>query len=163
MQWLERGKQLVITHGIVGTNPGEHAISRIPGEARVSIEIRADDYETLKGFHGLMQTEAQAVARERGATFAFDEPIINRPAPMDSRWIARLEEICEKAGVKQMRLSSGAGHDAAVFSHVGVPTAMLFIRNAHSSHNPDEHAEIDDFILATCVLVDALLNPVLLT
>jgi N-carbamoyl-L-amino-acid hydrolase len=155
--WLDQGKQLVITHGIIGTNPQEHAISRVPGEARFSAEIRADDYETLKGFHDLLQTEAQTVARARGVTFTFDEAIVNQPAPMDRRWIARLEQLCADAGVAQMRLASGAGHDAAVFSHVGVPTAMLFIRNAHGSHNPDEHMEITDFLLATRVLAHALL------
>ncbi len=156
-QWLDRGKQLVITHGIMGTNAQEHSISRVPGEARFSAEIRADDYATLKEFHDLLQAEAQTVARERGVTFTFDEAIVNRPAPMDPRWIARLEQLCADAGVAQMRLASGAGHDAAVFSHVGVPTAMLFIRNAHGSHNPDEHMEIADFLLATRVLTHALL------
>jgi beta-ureidopropionase / N-carbamoyl-L-amino-acid hydrolase len=158
-EWLARGKQLVITHGVIGTDPGEHAISRVPGLARFSIEIRADDHETLKGFHDLAQMEAQAVARERGVTFAFDEPIVNRPAPMNPGWIGRLEEICEKRGIGHVRLASGAGHDAAVFAHLGIPTAMLFIRNAHGSHNPDEHMEIDDFLAATRVLTEALLLP----
>lgn len=148
---------VVITHGMLGTNPKEHAISRVPGAARLSVEIRAEDYETLRGFHELVQTEAGMVARERGVTFTFDEPIVNHPAPMDPGWMGRLEEVCGKAGVKHMRLPSGAGHDAAVFAHVGVPTAMLFIRNAHGSHNPDEHMEMDDFLAATRVLTDALL------
>ena len=155
-QWLERGTQLLITHGMLGTNPQEHAISRIPGEVRFSVEIRADDHATLQAFHDLLQAEAQAVARARGVTFTFDEAIVNRPAPMDRGWIARLEQLCAAAGVAQMRMASGAGHDAAVFSHVGIPTAMLFVRNAHGSHNPAEHMEINDFILATRVLAHAL-------
>jgi len=156
-QWLESRKQLVITHGMLGTDPKEHAISRVPGAARLSIEIRADDYETLKGFHELVQMEAGMVARERGVTFTFDEPIVNRPAPMDPGWMERLDELCGKAGIKHMRLASGAGHDAAVFAHMGIPTAMLFIRNANGSHNPHEHMEIDDFLVATQVLTEALL------
>lgn len=157
-RWIEQGRQLVITHGIVGTNTQEHAVSRIPGEVRFSVEIRADDWETLKGFHDLLQSEARAVAEARGVTFAFDEAIINRPATMQPRWIERLEQLCERAGVAHTRLASGAGHDAAVFAHVGVPTAMLFIRNAHGSHNPDEDMEIDDFLLATRILAQALLD-----
>ena len=35
-------------------------------------------------------------------------------------------------------MASGAGHDAAVFAKVGMPTAMIFVRNEHGSHNPDE-------------------------
>jgi N-carbamoyl-L-amino-acid hydrolase len=156
-RWLADDKQITITHGIMGTDPAEHAISRVPGAARFSVEIRADDYATLMAFHNLLLAEAHSVAAERGVTFGFDDAIINRPAPMDGRWIARLEQLCADAGVAQMRLASGAGHDAAVFAHAGVPTAMLFIRNAHGSHNPEEHMDIADFMLATRVLVSALL------
>ena len=156
-RWLDEGRQLVITHGIIATNPQEHAVSRVPGEARFSVEIRADNHETLSGFHDLLQAEAQALGLARGVAFLFDEAIINRPAPMDALWISRLENLCEQAGIAQMRLASGAGHDAAVFAHSGVPTAMLFIRNAHGSHNPDEHMEIADFLAATRVLTAALL------
>jgi N-carbamoyl-L-amino-acid hydrolase len=155
--WLEQGKQLVITYGIIATNPEEHAISRVPGEARVSIEIRADNQDTLIGFHRLVQREAETIASERGVVFVFDEPIINQSVAMDHGWIERLERLCEATGVKTMRLASGAGHDAAVFAHVGIPTAMLFIRNAHGSHNPAEHMEMDHFYAATHVLAQVML------
>ena len=36
---------------------------------------------------------------------------------------------------------------------------MIFIRNAHGSHNPDEHMEMDDFLQATRVLTRALCLP----
>ena len=55
-----------------------------------------------------------------------------------------------------MVLASGAGHDSAVFTEFGVPSAMIFIRNAHGSHNPDEGMEMVDFGLATRVLLDFL-------
>lgn len=158
-QCLERGEQLTITHGIVGTNAKEHAISRVPGEAALTIEIRADNNDTLEGFHGIVQAEALAVARERGVTFEFDEPIVNRAAPMDLGWRTRLEAACNEAGIAQMSLASGAGHDAAVFAHVGVPTAMLFVRNAFGSHNPAEHMEMEDFLAAVHVLIQTLIVP----
>ena len=44
-----------------------------------------------------------------------------------------------------MELASGAGHDSAVFTEFGVPSAMIFIRNAHGSHNPEEAMELADF------------------
>lgn len=155
-QRLAEGRQMVITHGIVGTDPKEHAISRVPGQVRLSIEIRADDFRTLTEFQDLLLSEAQAIAEARGVVFSFDEAIVNRPAQMDPAWVERLEQLCNLAGVPQMRLASGAGHDAAVFAHAGVPAAMLFVRNPHGSHNPDEHMEIDDFLLATRILAQAL-------
>jgi N-carbamoyl-L-amino-acid hydrolase len=156
-RWLEQGRQMVLTHGIVGTDPKEHAVSRVPGEARLSVEIRADGSQTLDEFHRLLQDEAKAIAQARGVSFSFDEAIVNRPAPMDARWIERLAQLCDAAAIPHLRLASGAGHDAAVFVHAGVPTAMLFIRNGHGSHNPDEDMDIDDLLLGVRVLADAMM------
>jgi len=55
-------------------------------------------------------------------------------------------------------MPSGAGHDAAVFAHAGIPAAMLFIRNQYGSHNPREAMRVADFGLALRVLVRALLG-----
>ena len=38
------------------------------------------------------------------------------------------------------------GHDAAVFANGGTPSAMIFVRNSHGSHNPDEAMAIEDFM-----------------
>jgi N-carbamoyl-L-amino-acid hydrolase len=155
-QWLDRGDQLTLTHGIVATDQKEHAVSRVPGEVRFSVEIRGDRWPSLSAFHDLLRQEAEAVSRERGVAFEFDAPIVNRPAAMDESWIDRLERLCDRSGIPQMRLASGAGHDAAVFAQAGIPTAMLFIRNANGSHNPHEDMRIDDLLLASRILADAL-------
>jgi len=68
---------------------------------------------------------------------------------MDSGWTRRLEDLCETSGIAHNVLASGAGHDAAIFAHVGIPTAMLFIRNRCGSYNPREHMSLEDFVLAT--------------
>lgn len=157
-RWLDDGKQLTLTHGIAGTDPKEHAVSRVPGEVHFSVEIRADNSRAMHEFHSLLKQEAKAVENERGVSFSFDVPIVNEPAPMDPRWIGRLDELCTRAGIPHERLASGAGHDAAVFAHAGIPTAMLFIRNAHGSHNPDEDMDIEDLLLGARVLADALIS-----
>ncbi len=55
-----------------------------------------------------------------------------------------------------MVLASGAGHDAVVFATAGVPSAMLFIRNQHGSHNPHEAMAMEDFAAATRILAHHL-------
>ena len=80
---------------------------------------------------------------------------------MDARWVRQLSGICTCLDLAHEFLSSGAGHDAAVFVHAGVPTAMLFIRNEHGSHNPHEAMRMADFMAATRVLKEALCNPLL--
>ena len=53
-------------------------------------------------------------------------------------------------------IPSGAGHDAAVFAQAGVPSAMIFIRNQHGSHNPAEAMEMEDFLIGAELLERSL-------
>ena len=55
-------------------------------------------------------------------------------------------------------MSCGAGHDAAVFAGEGVPTGMVFIRNANGSHNPDEAMDIADFAAAARIVMATVLS-----
>jgi N-carbamoyl-L-amino-acid hydrolase len=155
----ERGVDLVVTAGIISTNPADHAMSRIPGECSFSIEIRSQSIDTLETFYQLMRSEAESVGRERGVRFEFDRRSLTRPAMMNDRWIAHLLDVCGRLGLPQEKLASGAGHDAAVFANAGVPSAMIFVRNDHGSHNPQEAMELGDFLKGADVLYNALLEP----
>ena len=155
---LERGLDMVLTAGIMQTNPDEHAMSRIPGECSFSLEVRSQSIDTLEAVYQLMRTEADTVAELRGVAFEFDRRSLAPPAPMDEGWIKHLLATCEALGLPAERLPSGAGHDAAVFAGAGIPAAMIFVRNAHGSHNPDEAMEIDDFLNGADLLYHALLQ-----
>jgi len=155
-EWLAAGRQITVTHGMIGTDPHEHAISRVAGSVDSSLEIRAEDEKNLLAFHELALGEAAPVAALRGVSFTFDEPIVNLPATMDPAWVSRLDSLCGEERIASIRMPSGAGHDAAVFAHAGIPTAMLFIRNQFGSHNPREAMQLADFGLALRVLVRAL-------
>jgi len=74
------------------------------------------------------------------------------PAVMDTRLRARLMELLG------FEMASGAGHDAAVFAKLGIPTGMIFVRNEHGSHNPAEAMALDDFAVATRALIELLLD-----
>jgi beta-ureidopropionase / N-carbamoyl-L-amino-acid hydrolase len=157
------GDNLVVTCGIMGTNPNDHAISRIPGEAFLSLEIRAERNETFERFYHRFETECRAIEAERDVNFEVDRRITNPPAPMDVRWVRHLSAICKSLKLPHGLLPSGAGHDAAVFVHAGVPTAMVFIRNEHGSHSPREAMKMADFMAATKVLKRGAVQPAALT
>ena len=53
-------------------------------------------------------------------------------------------------------IPSGAGHDAAIFANEGIPSAMIFVRNEHGSHNPDEAMAMDDFAAGVAIMRNAL-------
>ena len=153
---LERGLDLVVTTGVVETDPAEHAISRIPGEVYFSFEVRSQSHDTLEAFYELFRSECRAVAAQRGVTFDFDARVYAEPARMDTGMIQRLCRAAERTGTSSELLPSGAGHDAAVFANEGVPSGMIFVRNANGSHNPREAMEIDDFMKGVEVLYAAL-------
>ena len=161
-EWLAQGRDIVVTMGVVTTNPEEHAISRIPGEIAFSFEVRSIDPETIHGFHALLLDEIRAVEAARGLSFALDRGIFTAPARMDP---ALVDGLCARAtalGLAPERLASGAGHDAAIFANAGVPSGLIFVRNANGSHNPREAMEIDDFIEGLRLLAAAATDPALL-
>jgi beta-ureidopropionase / N-carbamoyl-L-amino-acid hydrolase len=158
--WVERGADLVVTFGIVSTDPRAHAMSRIPGEVTFSFEARSQSRETLEAFYGLFRTECESVATERKVEFEFDRRLESPPARMDERWVVRLLELSARLDLPAERLPSGAGHDAAMFAETGVPSGMIFIRNEHGSHNPREAMALDDFVRGVELLRLALRNPV---
>ena len=151
-----RGVDLVVTSGIVGTDPREHSISRIPGEVHFSLEIRSQSLETLEAFYQLVLVEAAGIERSRGVKFEFGERVLSEPGLIDREWAQRLRRICAGLRYPYIDIPSGAGHDAANFANAGVPAGMIFIRNDHGSHNPDEKMELADFIMGAEVLYRAV-------
>jgi len=153
---LERGRDLVITTGVVTTDPREHAIARIPGMLRFSFELRSQSRETLEAFYDLFLSECRLIGEERGVEFRLDRQLESPPATMDPGWVARLKNAARSLGLPDEEIPSGAGHDAAVFANEGIPSAMVFVRNEHGSHNPEEAMAIDDFVAGVAIMRTAL-------
>lgn len=151
-----QGEDLVITSGVVQTHAAEHTLTRIPGEIAFSLDIRSQSPQTLDDFYQLLQDECAIVRRNRGVEFEFDEKIFTAPGDIAPELARELVLICEELRLPYIEIPSGAGHDAAVFAHHGVPSAMIFVRNEHGSHNPRESMELEDFILGAEVLHIAL-------
>jgi beta-ureidopropionase / N-carbamoyl-L-amino-acid hydrolase len=43
-----------------------------------------------------------------------------------------------------------------VFAKVGIPSAMILVRNDRGSHNPDEAMALEDFAVGTRALIELL-------
>ena len=151
-----RGVDLVVTSGVVGTDPREHSPSRIPGDVRFSLEMRSQSLETIEAFHELAMREAAVIEKSRGVKFEFGERVLSEPALIDAGWAARLKKSCTALKYPCIDIPSGAGHDAAIFSNQGVPAAMVFVRNDKGSHNPDERMDLGDFMMGVEVLYQAV-------
>jgi len=158
-QWRvlqQMGMDLVMTCGVVATDPRSHAVSVIPGEVTFSFEVRSQSTETLEQFYRLMRQECEEIARGRGVSFEFDTRLYSAPAVMDPLWVDRFSRACAASAIDSEPIASGAGHDAAVFANAGIPCGMVFIRNDHGSHNPREAMDIEDFMLGVDVLERAV-------
>jgi len=153
---LERGRDVVVTAGMFGTDPEEHAIARIPGRVRFSFEVRSQSRETLEAFYDLFCSECNLIRDERGVEFKLDRRLESAPAMMDAVWIERLKRAATALGLPAEEVPSGAGHDAAVFANAGIPSAMVFVRNEHGSHNPREAMKMDDFLAGISVMRAAI-------
>jgi beta-ureidopropionase / N-carbamoyl-L-amino-acid hydrolase len=153
---LERGRDLVITTGIVTTDPREQAIARIPGRLRFSFELRSQSKETLEAFYDLFLSECRLIGEERGVEFKLDRRLESAPAVMDPEWVKGLRAVARGLGLPDEEIPSGAGHDAAIFASEGIPSVMIFVRNEHGSHNPDEAMTMDDFAAGVAIMRNAL-------
>lgn len=155
-KFLERGHDLVVTSGVFGTDPHEHAIARIPGAVRFSFEARSQSRTTLEDYYGRFQTECEVIEKQCGVRFSFDRRIEIAPANMDQTWINRLHRIATELNIPFQDMASGAGHDAAIFANAGISTAMIFVRNENGSHNPREAMDIGDMISGALLMRQAL-------
>jgi N-carbamoyl-L-amino-acid hydrolase len=149
---VAQGHDLTVTFGKVTTDPDEAAFSKVAGQVDFALDIRSQDTETLE----LMRTELAAVVAslevKLGVRFNLGPETGSTPARMDKHIVAALHDIAARQGVAPEVLACGAGHDAAVFAAMGIPTGMILIRNRNGSHNPDEAMEIEDLAAAARVL-----------
>jgi N-carbamoyl-L-amino-acid hydrolase len=150
------GADLVCTTGILATDPAHHTSTKIPGVLRFSLDIRSEDAALLAELDAWLKAEAARLGAARGVTFDLGPPTHAAPALMDPALRAVLMRSATAAGVPAREMASGAGHDAATFAGLGIPTAMLFLRNEHGSHNPHEALDMVDVGAALAVLVPAV-------
>lgn len=153
---LQKGEDLVLTSGMVGTDPERHALTRIPDLVDFSLDFRSQSAEALDDMRALLQQEMKTVERERGVTFELDAEMHTAPALCDNHLVDGLSASMKQVNLKPFTMPSGGGHDAAVFANAGIPSAMVFVRNRNGSHNPDEAMEITDLIAGTDIIFNYL-------
>lgn len=155
---LDAGKDMVFTMGKFHTDAAMHALTKVPGETGFTIDIRSQDLATLEASAALAESLAAQIAARRRVRFELGGFSLHLPALMDPALQGAMLADCAEAGIRAESIPSGAGHDAQDFVHAGIRSAMIFVRNANGSHNPDEAMALEDFGLATRVLARTLLR-----
>jgi allantoate deiminase len=141
---------LVATVGRMDVLP--NVANVIPGEVRLRLDLRhADDQRRVPAFDEVIR-RADAIARQRGLECKLLWSAEEGRVEFGSACIRLLEQAVVEAGMKQVNLASGAGHDAGLMAK-HFPTAMLFLRCAGGvSHHPTESVSESDVCLALDVL-----------
>ncbi|MDB5992738.1 MAG: Allantoate amidohydrolase [Herbaspirillum sp.] len=157
--WIDyeaRGLDLVCTVGQFHTDAKVHAMTKIPGELWFTIDIRSEDNALLLEIDRVLRRFAEEIGNRRGVTIDLGKFTNALPGPIAPVHHQRLRRLATELDLNFMPMASGGGHDAAVFGISGVPTAMIFIRNDHGSHNPNEAMDMADFALGLKLLVAAV-------
>jgi N-carbamoyl-L-amino-acid hydrolase len=92
------------------------------------------------------------IEASRGVAFTLGGRQQAAPTPMDPGIREAIRLSAEAVGTPYRIMPSGGGHDAASFAEVGIPAAMVFVRNQNGSHTPLEAMRIEDFAAATTVI-----------
>lgn len=154
-EWTRRrqaGEDLVLTFGKFCTDASLHSIVKVPGRVDFAVDIRSQDNSVLLEMEARMREAAAQIGISRRVHIDLGHIDRVTPAGMDPRLQAQLTQIADRLNVPALKIASGGGHDAADFHDVGVPTAMIFVRNDNGSHNPEESMEIEDFIQGVRIL-----------
>ena len=157
--WIEREADgvpdTVFTVGKLFTDADHHAMTKVPGRCDFTLNFGGTTKAFLDDCRDRTRGLADRIARERRVEFELGECVGSDPTPLDPRLRGRLAKSCESLGLP-VREFATVGHDASIFARAGIPSAMVLVRNAHGSHNPDEAMDLADFGEGTKVLADAM-------
>ena len=110
----------------------------IPGEVRLTIEIRSEDSARLAGIRKEIIDKLKEIQRE----YRVDADIIKEnyvpPIPMNDEVMHSIGNIGKQLGINCQKMPSWAGHDAMIFAQ-RIPTGMIFVPSiGGASHSPEE-------------------------
>jgi hydantoinase/carbamoylase family amidase len=148
------GRGAVATVGKLEVEPG--AFNIIPGAAVLGVDARAADPEILDALDQAVGELAGRVAAGRGLGVEVTRRQRVAPGPLDERVIGAVERAAAAAGLRSLRMPSGAIHDAL---HMATycPSGMIFIpSDGGKSHCPEERSSLDDMVRGVEVLARTL-------
>ena len=131
----------------------------IPGEVRMSVDLRNATDATLSRMRDDLEKTIQAIAREARVVAELKQVVYFPPCEFAPELVARVRASALELGLSHRDIVSGAAHDAVYLARVA-PTAMIFVPcEGGISHNEIESARPQD-VTAGC---DVLLRAVLAT
>jgi N-carbamoyl-L-amino-acid hydrolase len=111
----------------------------------------------MQQMHSSVMRRAEELAAEHHVKFNFGPRVGTGAVALNKELLQIIEDAGKELGIPPYLLPT-VGHDAAMFARNGIPSSVVLVRNTNSSHNPNEHMEMEDFISALKVLGSAVLK-----
>jgi N-carbamoyl-L-amino-acid hydrolase len=138
--------QTVATVGRITVSPG--AVSVIPGEARLAIDVRGISTESLARLDSAIRERVIEICARRGVGSELEMTRAGEPVALDRRLAAAALGAAARLGIPARETWSGAGHDAQHLNALA-PCLLTFVPlHGGESHTPDEGAAMDEILLA---------------
>lgn len=145
----------VFTVGKFFTDANQHAMTKVPGECRFTLNFGGTTQTFLDSSRSRVYEVAERVTEKRNVRFQLGECVGSDPTPLDPSLRRLLQRSADTLGIVHHEMAT-VGHDASIFARAGIPSAMILIRNEHGSHNPQELMEMSDFGAGTKILTSSI-------
>jgi len=137
-------------HESVGTttsvecSPG--AINVVPGEARMIVDLRGIDRESVGRVVAAIENAVREIKRARDVSVDVEFLAREDPTPLDPHLVEVMSKTVSRVGLTAQLMSSGAGHDAQNVAAL-CPAGMLFVPSVEGlSHSPEEFTRDADVV-----------------
>lgn len=153
---LKLGHPQVSTVGRMDFSP--NLVNVVPASVTFTVDLRNTDESVLAEAERMFHDFAVNAATDEGCSITFETLARFEPVSFDEELIGLVESVAEDLGHSVVRMPSGAGHDAQMFSRV-CPTSMIFTPSQNGlSHNPAEYTSPDDLEAGANVLLQTMLR-----
>jgi hydantoinase/carbamoylase family amidase len=138
--------QTVATVGRLGVSPG--AVSVIPGEAYLAIDVRGISSESLAHVDAAIRRRVAEICDRRGVGHELVMTRAGEPVALHPGLAQAALQTADRLGIPARETWSGAGHDAQHLNALA-PCLLTFVPlHGGESHTPQEGAAMDEIIQA---------------
>ena len=150
----EPGAQ-VGTVGHIDVTP--NATNVVPGEVRMSLDLRDIDAGKLKRLGDKIRAQAKSIATNTGTEIQIKAIVHHEPALAAPDLQRAIQSAADKLRLDTKHLPSGAGHDAQVMAGL-MPMGMIFVPSIGGiSHSPKELSSWQDCANGANILLESVL------
>lgn len=150
------GENSVSTMGRIGVEPD--IINVIPEKTRFTIDFRQYDETVFRSGKNKVEELVRKIADKYGLGYSLEMIADIKPVRFDPSMVDLVESEANKLGLSNVRMPSGAGHDAGLLSH-SYPTSMIFVPSIKGrSHSPEETTREKDIETGANLLLNCILT-----